>query len=1536
VAKPYGWIQHIPFAFFLIEKLKPTIFVELGTHSGNSYFSFCQAVEELKIATKCYAVDTWEGDEHASFYDKNVFKRVKSINDEHFNRVSSLLKMTFVDALAYFNDQTVDLLHIDGLHTYEAVKHDFDTWLPKLSKQGVVIFHDTNVRDRGFGVWKFWEELREKYISFDFVHGNGLGVLCVGDTVDEDFVSFCKEANHNPYYRNFFSTLGNRILLYQELDDTRKELELNKSEIKKRENELEIREKFISKRNEEYEKLKKDTESFRKIIRENDKVIANFDVRISNHKTTIDLKNEAIKKLEERLEKHKAAMSKRDSAIVKLEERTKQLREDNYQGKEGMLLLEKRLLLHQDTISKKNDKIQDLQNSLENYKTALAHKDEKIRGIELTINQKDVLNTQLTDKIQRIVEELDSKKNEIEDQKSILRELEYENSIKSKEIDGLTKKIDELNSSLLIVKNEFESSKTILVSTSNQLRERETTIAEFQIQNSELQNRNSELQNQNSELQNQNSELQNRNSELQNQNSELQDIANQTIRLKEQLEESEKVLKERLRIVEKEVISKDEVIFNLQHSYSWRLTKPIRLFGHLLKNFLTFMVMVIKVIGNFLLFRVKQSKQEWNNYKAIQVINKSDYFDRKWYLMQYPDVAKSKKDPVIHYVRRGAIEGRNPNKDFSTSHYLKRYPDVLKSDVNPLVHYILFGQKEGRVFSVLNERRENKNDFFIPNRNKLKGTVMVITWDVGHNPLGRSYIIAEIFERLFEDVIIVGFQFPKYGKDIWEPLRDSSIPILKIPCETTKEMIEQVQAITNIYNPNLVVACKTRFPSMYFGVLLKHKYNCPLVVDIDDHELSFVGATDEIPINKLEVYNTLSNDELTIPYGKFWTIAAQDLRKFADFIIVSNKALEREYGGLIIPHVRNERVFDPKLYDKNELRKKYNLKIEDKLVLFFGTPRLHKGLDVLAKAIGSISLKNIKLLIVGETTDRSVTNKLNELSRGKIIFMPNQPFSIIPEIVSLADVVCLPQDTENPISRYQLPAKAIDAIGMGIPLLVTETEPLKDIIEEGLAGVITKENISDKILLSLSKPSSISSREIFLEKYSYDSAARNIFPLVQKAIALPKKIGEYELKPLTDFLIQKGLSVEHKPVPKVGVDYVLFWKQNDTTLYGRRVDMIIDYLAKRSDTRKVIVFDAPISVSDLSLKKMHWGDNMVEHQYIYYRAYEKVLGMRDSEKIKYKVFIYSTNKKGQGIKINSMEFLHLYNDYINLTFIQEEVDPHKSIFIFFPKNFQAKEILSRFKPGYLIADVVDDHRSWPNTTEEQRAELTQNYKDILGNANEVFCNCLEVQRKMLEFNSNIKIIPNGCQLNPNVVVPKNVQYSDFIKGVEAGKKIIGFTGNLESKIDIPLLEKLAERFPNALIVLIGSTHSNPQVLQLKSFQNVFMPGIVPYEEIGAWISKFSVGILPHLSTELTKNMNPLKAYVYLNYNLPVVSTKISNIPSDLKGFFVTENDEEFINMVEKVLTEGKHYNHSDFVKTNSWQARFTEEFDRIVKNVISL
>ncbi|MDW7756482.1 MAG: class I SAM-dependent methyltransferase, partial [Desulfuromonadales bacterium] len=178
VEQPNAWVGHLPFAAWLIKRLRPTIFVELGTHSGNSYFAFCQAVVEDGLPTKCYAVDTWQGEEHAGFYDEEVFRKVNAQNHENYEKFSRLLRMTFDEAVDYFSDGSIDLLHIDGLHTYEAVRHDFETWVPKLSPGAVVLFHDVNVRERGFGVWKLWEELKKKYSNhLEFMHSHGLGIL---------------------------------------------------------------------------------------------------------------------------------------------------------------------------------------------------------------------------------------------------------------------------------------------------------------------------------------------------------------------------------------------------------------------------------------------------------------------------------------------------------------------------------------------------------------------------------------------------------------------------------------------------------------------------------------------------------------------------------------------------------------------------------------------------------------------------------------------------------------------------------------------------------------------------------------------------------------------------------------------------------------------------------------------------------------------------------------------------------------------------------------------------------------------------------------------------------------------------------------------------------------------------------------------------------------------------------------------------------------------------------------------------------------
>ncbi len=175
-----AWIEHVPFAFWITQALRPRRFVELGTDRGVSYLAFCQAVERLGLATDCFAVDTWKGDEHAGFYGEEVFATLNAYHEPRYAHFSRLVRSTFDEAVAHFDDASIELLHIDGLHTYEAVRHDFETWRPKLVPNAVVLFHDVNVRERGFGVFRLWQELSEAHPSFTFLHGHGLGVLGVG------------------------------------------------------------------------------------------------------------------------------------------------------------------------------------------------------------------------------------------------------------------------------------------------------------------------------------------------------------------------------------------------------------------------------------------------------------------------------------------------------------------------------------------------------------------------------------------------------------------------------------------------------------------------------------------------------------------------------------------------------------------------------------------------------------------------------------------------------------------------------------------------------------------------------------------------------------------------------------------------------------------------------------------------------------------------------------------------------------------------------------------------------------------------------------------------------------------------------------------------------------------------------------------------------------------------------------------------------------------------------------------------------------
>lgn len=217
-ASTVAWAGHVFFAYDLVMNLRPRRIVELGTHSGQSFFSFCQADKDAGLGIELYAVDTWKGDEHSGFYE-SVRNELNETKKAYYDAQKiTFLRMTFDEAVHAFNEESIDVLHIDGLHAYEAVKHDIETWLEKVSNDGIILLHDIIEKRDDFGVYRVWDELKERHATMEFHHSHGLGVLFRNPD------TFEKVSGLREIWRNYYHVLADRELLryrsqQKELDD---------------------------------------------------------------------------------------------------------------------------------------------------------------------------------------------------------------------------------------------------------------------------------------------------------------------------------------------------------------------------------------------------------------------------------------------------------------------------------------------------------------------------------------------------------------------------------------------------------------------------------------------------------------------------------------------------------------------------------------------------------------------------------------------------------------------------------------------------------------------------------------------------------------------------------------------------------------------------------------------------------------------------------------------------------------------------------------------------------------------------------------------------------------------------------------------------------------------------------------------------------------------------------------------------------------------------------------------------------------------
>lgn len=845
--------------------------------------------------------------------------------------------------------------------------------------------------------------------------------------------------------------------------------------------------------------------------------------------------------------------------------------------------------------------------------------------------------------------------------------------------------------------------------------------------------------------------------------------------------------------------------------------------------------------------------------------------------------------------------------------------------------------------------------------------VAVICWDMGHNPLGRAHLIAGVLARSFE-VELVGAQFPRFGTSIWAPVRDSSIPMRAFEGASFPGHLARMDEIAASIDADAVYVSKPRLPSYELGMLAKAQRACPLLLDVDDRELAFFGATTAIDLD--EAAARAGDPDFAIPFGETWTRVFDGLIPCADHLTVSNAALQSCYGGELFPHVRDERVFDPSLYDRDAVRAKLGFGPEDRVVLFIGTPREHKGLFEIAEALERIGDPRNKLCVVGSAPDKSVRKRLEALPRERVRLLPDQPYAELPRNLAVGDLICLFQDPRSEIARYQMPAKFTDGLAMGVPMIARRVPPLEAAAADGLVELVDGAPLHERIAEALDdrdarRERALAARERFLEEYSYAAMAPRLKRTVERLLESPSPLASPVKRVIAfqreafDARLSGELTRPEGGAPRARVestavsatsngrgagppttppnsarrrgralttrpplDIVFFWKQNDTGVYGRRSDMIMKYLARSDDVRRIVHFDTPVDGE--ALYQTLREDEEMAHQakLIARRTLRRAAGREHHGKLRSYAFVHRPESDGLPRRIRRLPLRSEYMEWLASVLDDNGVGlTARTVLWVCPRNFDFPTIAETLRHDLVVADVIDDHRAWVDPSSSYHRKLTQNYEEILGLSDLVLANTESVGRSMSEYiDGEIHVVPNACEppaeMSRAVIKPRELRR---MKG-----PILGYVGNLSSRIDTSLLDHVANARPGWNLVLIGSAHLSRAVIALDRHPNVHFLGVKPYEEAQRYVRHFDVGIVPHLDNELTRSMHPLKVFVYCSAGVPVVSTDIANLPELAELVDVAGTPGEFVAKVESALRAGKRAlseRDRNVLERESWPVR---------------
>lgn len=326
----------------------------------------------------------------------------------------------------------------------------------------------------------------------------------------------------------------------------------------------------------------------------------------------------------------------------------------------------------------------------------------------------------------------------------------------------------------------------------------------------------------------------------------------------------------------------------------------------------------------------------------------------------------------------------------------------------------------------------------------------------------RPFLLSQALKLLNHEVEIVGFNFSS-DPPIAPP---EDVPIITIPARNYPYFFKSAKQLLDRLDGDIIYAYKLKPTSFGLALLKKLYRRRPVILDIDDWELSLHGGDryQYRPSLKQLARDLLkSNGALRYPEHPAYLQWIESFVSRADAVTVHTEFMRSRFGGIYLPNGKDTHLFDPSLYDSQVSRERYQL-TPYKILMFPGAPRPYKGLEDVLIALDQLQNPELRLVIVGGSPYDDYDQQLMSKWGHWIIKLPPLPAQTMPEVVAAADLVVVPQRDESN-AKAQFPLKLTDGMAMAKPILATRVGDIPTIL--GDTGYLVNPSSPEQIAATL-------------------------------------------------------------------------------------------------------------------------------------------------------------------------------------------------------------------------------------------------------------------------------------------------------------------------------------------------------------------------------------------------------------------------------------------------------------------------------------